>query len=160
MEAPRILEITEKKLVGMRTKITLANDQTRQLWKQFMSRRHEIKYRKGTELYNLQLYDQPLNMNEFTPHTVFEKWAAVEVERIDDIPAGMESYRLSGGKYAVFLHKGPAAGFRQTLQHIFGYWLPNSAYKLDHRAHFEILGEKYYGPDDPRSEEEVWIPVR
>jgi AraC family transcriptional regulator len=37
--------------------------------------------------------------------------------------------------------------------------LPNSAYALDDRAHFEVLGEKYKN-NDPSSEEEIWIPIK
>jgi AraC family transcriptional regulator len=37
--------------------------------------------------------------------------------------------------------------------------LPNSAYELDDREHFELLGEKYKN-NDPNSEEEIWIPIR
>jgi AraC family transcriptional regulator len=35
----------------------------------------------------------------------------------------------------------------------------DSAYDLDNRPHFEILGEKYKN-ESPDSEEELWIPVK
>jgi AraC family transcriptional regulator len=38
-------------------------------------------------------------------------------------------------------------------------WLPNSAYALDDRPHFEALGEQYKN-NDPNSEEEIWIPIK
>lgn len=71
----------------------------------------------------------------------------------------MNTFILRGGLYAVFIHKGDASKAAQTFQYIFGTWLPNSAYVLDDRPHFEILGEKYKR-DSPDSEEEVWIPIK
>jgi AraC family transcriptional regulator len=45
------------------------------------------------------------------------------------------------------------------MSYIFQTWLPASGYEYDNREQFEIMGEKYHHMD-PRSEEEVWIPVR
>ena len=88
----------------------------------------------------------------------FEKWAAVEVPDFDTIPAGMETFVLPAGLYAVFDYKGSSTD-TQIFQHIFGVWLPGSNFVLDARPHFEILGEKYKNAD-PNSEEEIWIPVK
>lgn len=63
---------------------------------------------------------------------------------------------LTGGLYAVFIHKGGPNTFPKTFQYIFRTWLPASDYTVDNRAHFEILGEKYKN-EDPNSEEEVYI---
>ncbi|WP_339791455.1 GyrI-like domain-containing protein [uncultured Imperialibacter sp.] len=45
------------------------------------------------------------------------------------------------------------------FEYIFGTWLPASAYDLDDRPHFEVLGDNYKN-NDPTSEEEIWIPIR
>lgn len=45
------------------------------------------------------------------------------------------------------------AGYFAT--YIFATWLPSSAYVLDNRPHFEVLGAKYKS-NDPGSEEEIW----
>jgi AraC family transcriptional regulator len=71
----------------------------------------------------------------------------------------MESFLLTGGLYAVFIHKGSASAGPKTFQYIFGTWIPNSIYDVDNRPHFEILGNKYKN-EDPDSEEEVWIPIK
>jgi len=106
----------------------------------------------------MQVFDA-LPGQPFTPETPFEKWAAVEVSDHSDIPPGMEPYTLQGGKYAVFVHRGPASSFAKTSNYIFGVWLPHATYELDSREHFELLGATYR-PDDPDAEEEVWIPIR
>ena len=156
---PAIRILTEKKLIGKRITMNLAKNKTAELWRSFMPRQKEIRNNLDTELYSMQIYDPALNFSDFNEGTFFEKWAAVEVADFDVIPPDMEPFTLAGGLYAVFLHKGAASEGARTFRYIFGTWLPGSAYLLDSRPHFEIMGEKYKN-DDPASEEEVWIPVK
>lgn len=150
--------LTEKKLIGKRMIMSLSDNKTGELWRNFMPMRKEIKNNIGTELYSLQVYDD-LYFRNFNPNTEFEKWAVIEVTDFNAVPHEMETITLSGGLYAVFLHKGAASAGRETFQYIFGTWLPNSDYSLDNRPHFELLGEKYKN-EDPNSEEEIWIPIK
>jgi len=154
---PQIKVLEEKKLLGLHTTMSLANNKTPELWRSFMPRRHEIKNNKGTDLYSMQVYD-PLYFKNFNPATEFTKWAAIEVADFTTIPAGMETFSLTGGLYAVFEYKGSSAD-TSIFQHIFGTWLPGSDYELDHRPHFEVLGEKYKNAH-PDSEEAIWIPIK
>ena len=156
---PRVETLAEKKLVGKRIRMTFSNNKTFELWKSFMPRRKEIKNSKTTDLFSMQVYDKNFDFKNFSQDTEFEKWAAIEVADFDRIPNEMESYTLTGGLYAVFLHKGAAGTGPKTFQYIFGTWLPRSDYMLDNRPHFEILGKKYKH-EDPDSEEEVWIPIK
>jgi AraC family transcriptional regulator len=156
---PRIETLNEKKLVGKRLKMSLANNRTFELWSNFMPRRKEINNNLTADFVSMQVYDPSFDFRYFDPNTEFEKWAAVEVGDFSSIPAGMETFELKGGLYAVFLHKGAASAGPQTFQFIFGTWLPNSDYLLDNRPHFEILGQKYKN-EDPSSEEDIWIPIK
>jgi AraC family transcriptional regulator len=124
-----------------------------------MKHRKEITNNIGSDLYSMQVYDPSFDFNHFNPNAFFTKWAATEVSNFNNIPAGMETYTLAGGLYAVFIHRGDAGTAAKTFGYIFGTWLPASDYVLDQRPHFEILGEKYKN-NDPGSEEEVWIPVK
>ncbi|HAS43509.1 MAG TPA: GyrI-like domain-containing protein [Microscillaceae bacterium] len=155
---PKIIDLSETKLVGMHQPTSLANDQTRVLWQQFMPRRQEVQGRVGEHFYSMNIYATGFQMKDFTPQTEFEKWAAVAVIDFDNLPQGMETITVEG-KYAVFHHKGPANTFPQTLQYIHGVWLPGSEFQLDDRPHFEILGVDYV-PTDPNAEEDVYIPIR
>ncbi len=155
---PKIETIKARKLVGIRQQMSLAENLTAQLWRRFMPRRHEVKNRATNEYISMQVYSAT-GGQIFSPATVFEKWAVVEVLADDSVPEGMESYTLAGGQYAVFVHNGPASAAPKTMQHIFGTWLPDSGHELDDREHFEILPEGY-DPLDQRAREEVWIPIR
>ncbi|RAK02673.1 AraC family transcriptional regulator [Larkinella arboricola] len=156
---PRIETLPEKKLVGKRLRMSFANDRTGELWRSFMPRRKEIVNPVTTDLFSLQVYEKPFDYNTFTPTAEFEKWALVEVADFNHVPDGLETVILPDGLYAVFLYKGLPSEFAETFHYIFGTWLPASNYVLDHRPHFEVLGEKYRN-NDPDSEEEIWVPIR
>ncbi|MEZ4860095.1 MAG: effector binding domain-containing protein [Caldilineaceae bacterium] len=152
---PRIVMLSEKKLIGQRMVMSLANNKTGELWRSFIPRRREIRHNVTADLLSLQVYDQPVDWHNLQQE--FEKWAAVEVSTCDTMPDGMAAFTLPGGLYAVFPYKGSSTD-TQIFQYIFGTWLPNSDYMLDNRPHFEVLGEKYKNAD-PNSEEDIWIPI-
>src|SRR5690349_3076197 len=153
---PRIETLSEKRLIGNRMKMSLADNKTGELWRGFMPRRREIRNNLTSDMISMQVYDRPVQPGDLKQE--FEKWATVEVADFDTVPAGMETFLLTGGLYAVFDYKGSSTD-PQIFRHIFGVWLPASNYELDHRPHFEILGEKYKNAD-PNSEEEIWIPIK
>lgn len=155
---PRIEILPEKKLIGKSLRMSLVNNLTHRLWRSFMTERSAIRKRLGTDKYSIQLYDANY-FKAFNPNTEFTKWAAVEVADFDYIPIGFSPFVLPSGRYAVFVHKGPSSEFPKTMQFIFGQWLPRSAYELDHRPHFELLGDTYKN-NEAHSEEEVWIPIK
>ncbi|WP_310590393.1 GyrI-like domain-containing protein [Dyadobacter sp. NIV53] len=135
---PAIKTLPNKKLIGKRLTMSLINDKTPELWRIFMPRRKEIKNSLTSDLFCLQMYNQSFDGNQFNPDMLFGKWAAVEVLNFDMIPEDMETYTLTGGLYAVFIHKGAANTGAETFNYIFSTWLPASEYVLDNRPHFEI----------------------
>lgn len=156
---PAIKTLSPKTLVGISMKMSLAENKTFQLWNSFMQRRKEIKNRLSEDFFSIQVYDSLNYFQTFNLSAEFLKWAAVEISDESTKPAGMDILHLPEGLYAVFIHKGGPQTAHMTFQYIFQQWLPKSDYNLDHRPHFEVLGEKYKN-DDPDSEEEIWIPVK
>jgi AraC family transcriptional regulator len=154
---PKIELLAPKNLVGIRMKMSLIQNKTGILWHTMISRLGEIQNRVSNDLISLQNYD-PTYFQHFDASNQFEKWAAVEVREINQIPQDMESFHLPGGAYAVFEYKGSNLDAK-IYEYIFREWLPSSSFQLDHRPHFEVLGEKYKN-NDPESEEEIWIPIR
>ncbi len=158
---PKIVEIEERLLVGMSQVSTLAENKVVDMWKSFMPRRFEVKNRlKEEEYYSITPFDHNLDYTKFDENTQFERRAAVEVSSFEDIPEGMQQFKIAGGRYAVFIHRGPVSTFPHTFNYINRTWLPTSEFEHDARDKFEILGKKYFGPNHPNSEEEVWIPIR
>ncbi|MCW3124897.1 MAG: hypothetical protein JWO03_555 [Bacteroidetes bacterium] len=156
---PRIEAIAEKKLAGKSLQMTIVQDRTAELWRSFMPERKKITNAIGSDLYSLQVYDAAMEFKDFTPQTVFTKWALQEVSNLNEVPEGMLSFVLTGGLYAVFNYKGRPQDYAPTFQYIFSEWMPLSGYEVDKRPHFELLGEKYKN-NDPDSEEEIWVPIK
>lgn len=155
----RIEELPKKNLIGKSVRMSLADNKTGEVWRNFQVNKSAITNTIGTDLYSIQVYENSDYFKNFSPQTEFTKWAATEVSDILNIPNGFASVTVPEGRYAVFLHKGTANEFQKTFQFIFTQWFPKSKYTLDDRPHFELLGKKYKN-NDPNSEEEVWIPIR
>ena len=160
MKEPRILEIKEKLIVGHCITTSLAENATFSLWSKFRAQQSAIKNKLNTDLYSVEVFSSDLKFNQFNPNTKFEKWAAVEVIDLDNVPEGMQTLTIKAGFYAIFIHHGPASAFPRTAQFIHGQWMPQSEYQLDDRPHFEIMAKDYKGPNHPEAEEEIWIPIK
>jgi len=154
---PRIEQLEEKTLIGKRLQMSILHNRTGELWGSFAPIIKEITNRVSTDKISMQVYDVNY-YKEFSPTRIFEKWATVEVNDLDTIPNGMESFVLESGQYAVFDYKG-SSNDTSIYEYIFREWLPKSPYTIDNRPHFEVLGDKYQN-NSPNSEEEIWIPIR
>lgn len=159
MIEPNIIELKALTLLGMSIRTSLSENKTFELWSGFKPKVKHIQNKASGLFYSVQEYQKGLTMEKFSPTTLFQKWAAVEVTASENVLPDLETLHLEGGKYAMFIHKGPASAFNQTAQFIFGTWLPNSVYELDDRAHFERFDERYH-PNDQLAEEEIWVPIK
>lgn len=52
---PKILTVTEKKLIGMQVKTSHSDNKIPELWQRFMPRRNEIKNNKNTGYYSVRI---------------------------------------------------------------------------------------------------------
>lgn len=158
--SPVIVEQPELILVGLQATMSLAHNTTMQLWQAFGPLRRTILNKSNRGSYSVQCYADDFMTTPFTPETKFVKWAAVAVTTENDIPNQLEVLKIPKGKWAVFPYKGTTRDFGAFAQYIYSQWLPNSGYQLDDRPHYEFMPEDYLGPNNPQSEEEVWIPIK
>lgn len=156
---PTIITLPETLLIGKRVRMNFLNNKTQELWKSFMPQKKEILTSIGTDLYSVEVYDSPTYFEAFSPANEFEKWAAVKVTDHELVPDDMDTLIIPSSLYAIFSFKGLDSEAPAMYQYILGTWLPSSAYQLDHRPHFAVMGEKYQN-NDPNSEEEFWIPIK
>ena len=145
----RIENTPGKLLIGMHLDMSLIENKTYPLFSTFMPRKKEITNQIGDAIFDIREYP-PGYYNNFNPSNTFTKWAAVEVESADKVPEGMSKFELTGGTYVVFTYESNNAG-PEIFQYIFTEWLPASAHQLDHRPHFDIIGDETH--------EEIWIPI-
>lgn len=154
---PVLETIEEKRLIGVSMLMCFADFRVSELWRRFMAAKNQICNSLGPDLFSVSNYP-PSFFTEFHTDNPFEKWAALEVADFTQVPPGMETYIIPAGLYAVFNYKGLSSD-NTIFRDILNVWLPDSAYILDERPHFEILGDKYKN-NDPESEEEIWIPIK
>ena len=153
----KIITSKEKKLVGISTHMSLADNKTGVLWSNFGPRIQEIRNRVSSDKISLQQYI-PEYFIKFNPNASFIKWAAVEVVNFDDIPKGMQTLIIPESLYAIFHYKGFSHD-ASVFHYIYTEWLPKSGYELANCPHFEVLGDTYKN-NDSNSEEEIWIPIK
>lgn len=158
IEGPRIETLRGMTVVGLCRAMSFAESSMGELWRAFRPRVHEVRYRTSDNFISMRIYEDPL-VTAPTLGSRFEQWAAVEVNKPREIPAGLRSHEVEGGLYACFTYVGRADTFADSARHIYSEWLPGSAYRLADRAFFEVLGPSYR-PDDPDAREDIWIPIR
>jgi len=155
----RIERVHTKQIIGNRLEMTTARDRSAELWRGFMPNRKHIQHSVNDDVLSIQLFPSTPDFTKTNSDEPYTNWAGKEVSEIENIPAGMDTLTIEEGDYAVFLHKGTAADFPATATYIFGQWLPNSGYQVDNRPFFQVI-KPGYKPDDPASEEEMYVPVK
>jgi AraC family transcriptional regulator len=85
--------------------------------------------------------------------------ACVTIDR-DVTPSGEVGVQtIPGGRYAMFMHRGPYEQFQTTYDAIYGDWLPQSGEQLRDESCFEVYltDPDNTPPADLRTE--IWIPL-
>ncbi|MGE0878172.1 MAG: GyrI-like domain-containing protein [Acidimicrobiia bacterium] len=78
-------------------------------------------------------YDDP----ESVPAAELRSGAALTVTEAAVLPAGLDEARLTGGRYARYVHVGPYDGLGDSWVRLLGQWLPQSGYRIGAGGTFE-----------------------
>jgi AraC family transcriptional regulator len=145
---PKILTVPAFTAVGLKYRGKNENNDIPKWWDdKFIPRVHEIKH-KAAIAYGI--------MGNYDPATgEFDYLAAYGVDKVEDIPPGMERLDIPEGKYAAFPTTLPT--LPQTIHMINSEWLPNSGYERDMRWEFELYPEDFRGGD---SELFFYVPIK
>lgn len=122
-----------------------------QLWQDFSERIASIPHRANDLLFGAISCDEGEDGR-------CRYLACVEVTSVNDVPEGMLSRELAGGRFAVFTHKGPMTRFDRTVGYVYGSWLPRSGHQLRDAPEIEIYGDKF-DPTSAGSEMEYALPI-
>jgi AraC family transcriptional regulator len=68
--------------------------------------------------------------------------------------------QIEGGKYAVFLHKGPYEKLHETYDKIFAHWLPGSNFELRNTPCFEKYLNEPERTKPEKLKTEIYLPVQ
>jgi len=86
-------------------------------------------------------------------------YLGVEVKELKNVPPQFVVKIIPEGSYLRFIHRGLANKVGYTYRYIYHQFLPETDYKLTKPFNFEFYGEKCLGPDNEKSESEIYIPV-
>lgn len=158
---PRIVELPEIKVAGLRGETTLQDIKLRELWEDFRERWGEIPNRtengRGFGICEACHDNTLYSMNN---NVLFTEVAGTEVDSFDGLPDAFVRKVLPGGRYAVFTHRGTLRMLPQTFDYIWGTWFLTTKEEMDWREDFELYDERFTGYDARDSEIDLYIPVR
>jgi AraC family transcriptional regulator len=154
--APRIAHRPAFHVVGMAGHFTPATtSRIPELWQRFMEGPIDtIPHRRGHHTFGICLDGDPSTIDEVG----FTYLAAVEVERVAVVPAGLIAATIPANTYAVFTHVGHISRLSDTVKQVWAHWLPSSPHAHVSAPDFELYDERW----DPRTGEgeiDVWVPV-
>jgi AraC family transcriptional regulator len=74
-------------------------------------------------------------------------------------PSGTALWKIPAGTYALFTHRGPVAKLGETINYVFGTWLPRSNFVHADGPNFDRSDERF-GDGGETCEFDYLIPVR
>lgn len=147
---PKIVRKEAFTVVGISTRAHLENNPIPQLWMELGPRAGEIQhFVQPGAAYGLT--------TSFEPETgEFDYVAGFGVERVEDLPQGMDSWDVPEATYAAFTCTLPT--MPQAYQFAYHTWLPASGYQRAPGYEFEFYDEQF-DAQDPDSEMQFFIPI-
>ncbi len=152
MKPIRVFHREREVLVGNSLTMTLSDDLTYSLWKQFKSENKVFLSGYTGCYYSVQEFPEGFTGGLQEP---FSKWAAIKTETMIGT---MNSIIIHEGLYAEFEHIGTPETLGITMAKIFTQWLPKSKFQLDNRPHLAIM-KNNYSTSDPKAIETILIPI-
>lgn len=162
----KIVEREKMLLVGLECTTTTKENTEKNvipmLWGEFNFRIREVANQTGKReaigfCGEVKKYTPDIKMSE---DVEFRYLAGVEVTSIDSIPEGMKAIEVPKQKYIVFTHKGALDTLGDTYKAIYTKAFPESGFIPDKAFEFELYDERFISPIDPRTEMDIYIPIR
>ncbi len=129
-----------------------------QLWDKFSTRMHEVENVKQDYALGVCMASHP-DVPQAPEHTMVYM-AGLPVESIDTIPDGMTSCAIPRANYAVFTHKGSLDKLPETINYIWGTWIPKNVSTHHHGngPDFELYDARF-DPATRSGEFDIYVPV-
>lgn len=159
---PKIIELPDILVAGIRGRTTLCDNTISALWKQFWSEMPKIPHAVSrTKAYGIcEACSNGHTLYTMNSELPFSEVVGIEVASFEQLEAPFTSKIIKGGRYAVFTHTGSLKNLPLTFQYIWGTWLTASNEQLDNRDDFEYYDERYLGYDNPKSQIDLCIPIK
>lgn len=86
----------------------------------------------------------------------FSYTACAEVDSFLDVPLGMETRTVPGGKYLVYTYSGDLKDLNEFYENIFSKWLLASGQEMDMRPQLELYDERFMH----NGEFDIYVPIK
>lgn len=159
---PKIVEISDFLVAGLRGETTLKQNSLPDLWKRFNKIAHMVP-NPVPQIRGIGVCESCTNGNNLygmSDSVPFTEVAGIQVNSIDNLPDPFIGKKVKGGRFAVFTHKGSITSLPQTFEYIWGTWFLVTDEELDNREDFELYDERFLGLYNPNSEMDIYIPIK
>ena len=155
-EPPQLIELPQIVLSGISFFVSddsKISDLSRE-WGQFTQEVHSMKNNVRPErFYQVQYWSEKQELYGLY------FFIGAEVNNINEVQSQFVIKIIPNGRYLRFIHKGLANRVGYTYKYIYNQFLPETDYKLTKPFNFEFYGKKFFGPYNPESESEIYIPI-
>lgn len=149
---PRFEETKPRIIAGLQERYSLATRMNIPMqWQRFAPRLGKVPGQVGGVSYGVCFNSDP-DCN-------FDYLCGVEVEDESTLPADMAAVKIPAARFAVFEHRGALSSIGDTLQAIWGQWLPASGHQTADLPCFERYSEDF-NPQTGAGGVEIWIPLK
>ncbi len=156
IRGPQIVDKKEFQVIGIEDIGKRATRNTGQIWAKFQNLATKIPNRDTSHGLGISIVTEELLEKGENRYIVSN-----EIEIVDNIPDGMIVEKIPSQKYAVFIHIGPLSKYGETLQYIYGDWLPNNTTyeRVPFAPEFESYTQRFNLNSD-QSELDIYIPIQ
>lgn len=152
---PEMKKLPAFKIVGLRYFGSNANNEIPDLWHQFFQRTRQIQNITNAH----HFYGVCSSPESDEQGAEFEYIAGAPVSSVDDLPDDMVIREIKAARYAVFTHTGPLTTLRDTYDHIYGQWAPESGEQLIGTYDIEFYNEDFDPQGSEGSRLYICIPI-
>ena len=156
---PRIVDLYSIVVAGIRGEISTQHNILPDLWNRLAEICSEIPASSQARRIGICETDRTKTYISKDGHISFSEFVGIETDGFGELPEGLETKIIPGGRYAVFTHKGTVDTLIKTYDYIMGSWILFTKEILDDREDFEVYDERFLGIDNPESRIDIYIPV-
>lgn len=159
---PKIVEMPEILVTGIRGQTTLADNVLPLLWDELNNISHMIPDVSEPKL-AFGICEACIEGNDLysiNNNSLFSNVVGIEVNSFQSCHLPFVNKRIKAGKYAVFTHLGCICHLYQTYNYIWGTWFHTTNEVLDNREDFELYDHRFLGRENPMSETDIYIPIK
>lgn len=157
---PHIVELDKILVAGIRGETSTLNNNLPSLWNHLLKLCSHIPASADARRFGICETDRAKTIICPNGNISFSEIVGIEVVTFQDLPEGIDTKVISGGRYAVFTHKGTVATLIKTYDYIWGSWVLFTKETLDDRDDFEIYDKRFLGGSHANSQIDIYIPVK